>query len=379
MTAAGLRRTALLLSALVAGCRGGEPPAAAPDCLAPFRATATPSLKPLVDALEAGQVVILGEHHGDPAELGLLTAVVEQARARGLALDVAMELLPVRGQAPLTALHSRWTPAGWWQLVAARYHPEPLQLQAYGDAVAAMIAAGARVHALAPDCGPADAQPATLDAAVQCFSDRDATMAAALAELRAPDRALLVSAGLWHGAHRRPGGQPSLAHLLEQNLQDDVLQAVVMGTEGPDPAGPAGPPGTCAGLGRALQTDHPWTARLDAPPWRALPGRCLAEGENAAAGLGELFDLVAVPAESGSAAPAMLPPVAWEAAGPERRAAWRLLEVELMGRPDPGLDPLQWAERLTEAGIGRAQRAALPGDACGVVRRLGLSANTGQD
>jgi hypothetical protein len=333
----------------------------------------------VVDALQSGQVVILGEHHGDPTELQLLAAVTAQARARGLAVDVAMELLPVRGAAPLAALHDDWTEAGWWQVVAARYHPEPLQLQAYGDAVAAMIAAGAQVHPLAPDCGPADAQPASLDAAVQCFADRDATMAAAIVGLRAPGRALLVSAGLWHGAHRRPEGLASLAALLEKQLQEDVLQAVVMGAEGPDPEGPAGPPGTCAGLGRALQTAHPWTARLDAPPWLGLPASCLSEGGAVASGLGDLFEVVVVPAAPPTSAPAMLPLAAWEAAGPERRAAWRRLEVELMGRADPGLDPAAWSERLTEAGIRRAQPAALPSDACRVVERLRPRVNTGQD
>ncbi len=399
----GARRAgaAALVGLLALGCGGAAPEGRAPGaqdgpgasapaaggetrCLAQHRATAGRALAPLVAALGEGRVVFRGEHHGDPAELATLVALVQAVRSAGHPLDVAFELLPVAGAPALAALQAGGDPAGWMDVVAARYHPDPLQHAAYRDAVLALIAAGATVHPLAPDCGlpPGPAvPPAAVDAALACFAGRDAAMADRLVALRQPGRGLLVSLGFWHAAQARPGGDPSLAPLLEAALDEDMVQVVMAGAEGPDPAGPAGAPGTCAGLGRRLQEEgagRPWLAALDQGPWRALPAACVAEGATVGVDrLGALFEWLLVPAAPAAAPTALLPAAAWSQVPIDRFRRWDSLQSELMGQAPVGAAPARWAAWLADRAARRDAVVALPPDDCAPLLRLGLPADGG--
>lgn len=362
-----------IIGAFSTSCTPAPPPPAV-DCVAAWRQSSQPAIPALAEHLRQGRVVILGEHHGDAHELGVLTRLIAHAASAGVPFDLAMELVPEHADAELGALQTSWTEAGWARLIARRTFPEPFQHGALADPVRTALGAGVPVIGLAPDCGiPADPTDAQLDLAIECFSTRDAHMAAALVDRRTPGRGMLISAGLWHGAQRRPQADPSLAALLEAALKDDVLQVLISGAEGPDPAGPAGAPGTCLGLPAWLQNDadHDIFAMLNTPPWSSLPGSCVADGHGLSPRLSDLFDAIVAPAPTtGPRMGPLLPDTTWTHVPTARFAAWDRLQTTLMGRPSLGTDPAAWAKDLNARAAKRDGDIARPTDVCAVVERL---------
>jgi len=287
-----------------------------------------PAVQGVVEAVHTHDVVLVGEHHGDVAEIDFLVDVLE---AMDRPIVLAMELVPMGADAKPTS-------ATWPAIVGQRYWPAPLYFNEYVRIVDALEAARARgvdirLAGLAPPCrlppSPTDADRSVV---LDCFRDRDDAMAGALRELRArhPDRPILVSAGWRHvSAVRLPNAPKPMGALLPAHWS--VQRVLLAGTE----ARETGPVATCQGaplfladLGdkAVLHHTHPlkWTLAecVDTPSDRPLS---------------EAFDrLVGLPT-----AP---PPTPWTADAfaridPTDRAAWDRTHRSLMGKSGSVVGP----------------------------------------
>lgn len=322
---------ALPLVLLTACASVSEPAIPIAACHEPAAEALQQSMGPVQaigERLRSGGVVLLGEHHGDVAEIDLLVSVIA---ALDQPVVLAMELVPV--QAPANPELSDWP-----DIVGDRYWPAPLYFSEYRRVLEALVAARARgvavqLAGLAPDCrlpeAPSDAHRSE---AIACFRGRDAFMAHRLQDLRMehPGLPILVSAGWRHvSAVRLPGAEKPLGALLPAHWP--VERILLAGTE--DRA--EGAVATCMGgpLFFAGQAEAPVRFQAEALEWRLVD--CVDTASTRA--LSDAFDQVVGLPE----APA---PTPWTAAdfarvSAEDRAAWDRTHRVLMGRSEGAQEP----------------------------------------
>ena len=328
--------------AIVGGDRVPEPecPLAAAEAV---MAQSVPEL--LLAKQHAGRALLIGEHHGQTAEIDLLATLIEEQAAPVL---VAMELLPAAAQPQLDALleADRFVEADWLAVVGKRYWPAPLHVQAYARVVAAARSArgkgvDVRLVGLAPDCrlGP---MPTTA-AAMDCFRERDAAMLRTLRAARKahPDHGLIVSAGWRHLSAVR---LPSAPKVLGESWPAHWPATRVLLTA-PERALPTGGwVSTCGAAPTSLANARQQAVAVDLSESSAQAltlASCLDLPSADDRPLSKAFDLlVALPP---GAAPQALGVDEFARIAPADRAAWARTYVELMGRSQPPQTPQEWA------------------------------------
>lgn len=344
------------LALLALACRGAPASPPPPACLAePLEALAqAPS--PLdwgLAELQRGQVVLLGEFHGLEPQIRFAGALAAAAAAQGLAVDLAVEVLPAERQAALDAA-AQGEAGRWAEVIGGKYDLRPLGLAAYAEL--AQIASGARqaggdlaLLGLAPACDPEAA--GGREQAVDCLLARDAALAAAVEARLARGRRVVALVGFRHadlGAAGSLGAQLAAAH------PGRVSSLLLSGPGAQRPDG--GWERLCEGLPDALGAalGRPYTARLDRAPGSGWGRGCLEDG--AEGRLSEAFSALGWIGDPGGwGAPRPLDWSVLEAVSDPDLRRWNRFEVEVLGQP---FDHLR-DDRRVWWGRARAEAAAL--------------------
>jgi len=285
-------------------------------------------------ALQTHELVLLGEHHGDVAEIDFLIEVLGQIDRPTI---LAMELLPqtVTDTAP------------WSSIVGDKYWPAPLHISEYEGILAAVQAARDRgvdlqFAGLAPDCRLPERPTSThRAAAIACFKERDAFMVERLHVLRRghPTHAVLISAGWRHvtGVRLR-GAAQTLGQLVPAHWS--ALRVLLAGTE----ARASGAEATCQGTPRALAAAVGHPVLLDTTNTRWSLDHCLDTPTERP--LSDAFDqVVGLPK---GPAPTALDTAFFETIPATHRAAWTRTRQVLMNQNTPDSSPAQLAQWAAE-------------------------------
>lgn len=350
-----------LAAALAMAC--GTPPVQAPTPTAPAPApiaphtvaachrAAVPDAKTgvvdhLLAALRTHDLVAVGEHHGDVAQVDLLVELIQRLDRPTL---LAMELVPRAARFE----------DGWAAIVGDRYWPAPLHVEAYARVHTAVTAARARGIdvvwvGLAPDCRlPTEVTDTDRSAAIACFRSRDAAMLDALRTARADhsEHAVLLSAGWRHLAGARlTDGPKTLGTALPAHWS--VLRVVLAGTE----ARETGPTATCGGTPQALAAAAGTPIWLDTTAVDWTLDHCLDTPSSHP--LADAFDVIVGLPEG--LAPQAMPADFWARVPADDRAAWARTRRVLMDQATPDASPTAlatWA-RGDVASLAEQQAAA---------------------
>jgi len=321
-----VQRIVVSLLVLLCACPATRAPTVATDvpaCVADAaRAVKTQgSFDPagaVAELLETHDVVAVGEFHRLVEEIRFFADVVGHATG---AFDVGMELLPATRQADLDDLvtsadFEEWR---WWRILGDRHQLVPMDAAEYVAVPRAVWEANRtrdvpiRLVGLLPDCR-LESRP-SVEATLDCFRDRDATMAEiAEREVLGRGRKLLVSAGTFHVG--RTGEGTFTEQLAARSVATVLLAGPVEGDgEGWDAA--------CGGLFRSL---HAALGRAFWVPTAPLDlDGCSARGFDSVVELG--------PATIGPTAP---DGVAFSALGAAPLASWDRFRTELLNEPARG-------------------------------------------
>jgi hypothetical protein len=283
-----------------------------------------------------------------------------------------MELLPASRQADLDALvmaetFEEW---GWWKVVADRHDLIPLDVAEYLEIPRAVHAANVgregdtriRLVGLLPDCRPGS-QP-SLEAVLDCFGDRDATMAK-IAEDRTLQRGrrLLLSAGLFHTALRMvdPDGEAWTTTGRELAARHDVASILL---SGPIDRGGLQWGTLCDGWFRALGASlgRPFAVPTEALP--RLPLSCIGDDAGPSLALSAAFTAVVELGPSGVMADPTPPDgVAFSAIGRDAVRSWDRFRYELLGK-EPRGTPEAWRTEVARELMRFSETEEAPAEAC---------------
>lgn len=359
----------VVASLLLSGCSlWGVDQTPEPEC--PISAAEAVVPQPVRELLlarqRAGHALLIGEHHGQVAEVDLLASLI---MGQSTPVLVAMELLPAAAQPQLDALLAadRFSRSDYNGVVGKRYWPAPLHVEEYTRVAEAAWSVrnekgvDVRLIGLAPDCrlGPMPDSKAAMD----CFRERDAAMLQTLRAARKdhPDHALIVSAGWRHLTAVR---LPSAARVLGESWPAHWPATRVLLTA-PERAVPNGGwVSTCGAgptsLARARQA--PVAIDLSLPSAQLLSlGGCVDLPSADDRPLGKAFDLLV-------ALPPAAAPRAWTSdhfrqVAPADRAAWARTRMELMGQAEAPESPEEWARWASED-VAALTAQLKPADGC---------------
>lgn len=333
-----MRMAAVLVLALGCAATQPSPPVDVPACIASEakevqRSGSFDPVGAVAQEVSSADVVAVGEFHRIVAEIEFFAQVI--GRSRG-PFDVGLELLPASRQNDLDALvtaetFESWT---WWSIVGDRHDLKPLDFAEYEAIPRAVWEANRarpddpiRLVGLLPDCRVAS-HPSR-EAVIDCFRDRDASMAAiAEEEVLGKGRRLLLGAGTFHVARRMedPDSEPwpTVTGVLAKTRS---VRTVLLA--GPIEGDGATWGALCGGLfeslhgsmGRAFVVP---TARLD------LSLSCLGPAAGGHVPLADAFDLV-VELGPSTAEPSALDSVAFSAIGPAALRTWDQTRTDLYG------------------------------------------------
>ena len=359
-----------VLAIALLGCsRGQETAPVALTCPTPLADAALegPIADRLTAYLDSGQALLLGEHHGQVAEVALLLDLVGHLQMPTM---VAMELLPASQQAELDALVSAdtFSHKAWMGVVGDRYWPAPLHVSEYEDVARAVWSrrqdgVDVRLVGLAPDCRlPPSPSASDRSTALTCFGDRDASMLTILRGARAthPDHALVVSAGWRHVSKvRLPSAPKALGELWPRHWP--ATRVLLSAPERALDTG--GWVSTCGSGPTELASAHrkPISIALSVPPGAALQlGDCVDLPKPDGRPLHEAFDLLVGLAKG--TAPTPLDEDDFALVDPEDRAAWARTRTVLMGHDSAPSTPAGWAAWAHEdVSVLSAQLQSAPG------------------
>ena len=317
----------------------------------------------LTSRLQSGALLV-GEHHGQVAEIDLLVDVIAEQTQPVL---VAMELLPASAQGELDGMLAAdsFSEAAWLAIVGERYWPAPLHVREYVRVAEAAWkrsrdGVDVRLIGLAPDCrlGPLpDSRTA-----IACFRDRDDAMLRVLREVRAshPQHRLVVSAGWRHLSAVR---LPSAPKVMGESWPAHWPATRVLLTAPERAAEAGGWVSTCGAGPSALAEARNGPVVVDLAHESAAGltlGGCVDLPKADTRSLSKAFDLlVALPP---GAPPTPLDEDAFQLVDPSDRAAWVRTRRELMGQADAPTSPTAWASWAREDVDGlRAQLQAVEG------------------
>ncbi len=351
------------LALTLGACRASESTPAPADAFDP---TAVPAchqavargLQPIhldavavvVKLLASNDVVLLGEHHSDVAEIDFLVSVID-------ALDrptvLAMELLPRAAQADINQalVAETLSEEAWPGIVGAKYWPAPLHVAEYSRILDAVRAARQRgidvqISGLAPQCTlPSNPRRADRERAIRCFKERDDRMLDRLRHVHVdlPKHAILVSAGWRHvSATRLPGAPRAMGMDLPAHWSAQRL--LLAGTEQTLADGTVR--ATCAGAPAAIAevVGKPVFLPSEPTPWTLSD--CVDTGEPVTRRFAGSFDgvigLLAAPA------PTPWDRYAFARVPAEDRTTWSRTRNSLMNEPWPSGSPEElerWASQ----------------------------------
>jgi len=333
-------------------CRTSEPTSAAsfdpvslPECHRAVARTLEPAqldaVSIVVGLLAANDVVMLGEHHSDVAEIDFLVSVIE-------ALDkptvLAMELLPRAAQADINQalVAETLSEQAWPSIVGAKYWPAPLHVAEYSRILDAVRAARTRgldlqIIGLAPQCTlPSNPQPTDRNRAIRCFKERDARMLDRLRQVHVdlPAHAILVSAGWRHvSAKRLPDAPRAMGMDLPAHWSSQRL--LLAGTEEALADGTVR--ATCGGTPASIAQAVGGPVFLPAGPTPWTLSDCVDTGSPVTRRLVAYFDgVIGLPA---GPAPTPWDRYAFARVPAEDRTTWARTRNSLMNEPWPGGSP----------------------------------------
>ncbi len=336
-------------------------PVSVPACHQEVAATLSPAgthaADEVVRRLESHDVVLLGEHHGDVAEIDFLVSVLGKVKQPTV---LAMELLPQAAQAAInTAIVAEaLDPLSWPEVVGDKYWPAPLHVSEYVRVLEAVRDARKRgidvqLVGLAPSCRLSEkTERKQRETAIRCFKERDARMLDRLRDLRVdmPKHAVLVSAGWRHvSAVQLPGAPRALGTDLPAHWTSQRI--LLAGTEQPqDPASETGPwRATCGGTPQVLAEAHGRPVLIDSTSTSWTLSECVDTGSMVSKSVAHAFDaVVGLPA---GPAPTPWDRYAFAKVPAEDRTAWARTRSVLMDQDWPTGSPEDlelWAKQDTD-------------------------------